>query len=43
MEKKLDDKPKMRKTLAAVYKEAAAEDYETYIEWESTLKDGLEE
>jgi hypothetical protein len=43
MRKKLEDKAKARKALAAAYKEAAEEDYETYAEWESTLKDGLEE
>ena len=43
MKKKLDDKSKARIALAAAYKEAAEEDYETYKEWEFTLKDGLDE
>jgi hypothetical protein len=43
IKKKLDDKARQRKVLAAAYKEAAEEDYETYQEWEPTLKDGLEE
>jgi hypothetical protein len=43
MKKKLDDKAKAKKALAAAYKESAEEDYETYKEWESTLMDGLDE
>jgi len=38
----MEDKAKMRKKLAAAYKKAAEEDYETYNEWEDTLKDGIE-
>lgn len=43
IKKQLEDKERARKALAAAYKEAAAEDYEEYKEWEATLKDGLEE
>ena len=43
-EKKLaEEKVKKRKELAAAYREAATEDYETYGEWEDTLRDGLDE
>ena len=41
--KRLEDKAKARRLLEAAYKEAAKDDYETYKEWESTLKDGLDE
>jgi hypothetical protein len=43
MKKKLEDKARARKALAAAYREAAEEDYETYKEWEPTLKDGFDE
>ena len=39
----LEEKEKMRKKIEAAYREAAKEDYETYMEWEDTLKDGLED
>jgi hypothetical protein len=43
MEKKrMDDEEKMKIQLAAAYRQAAEEDYETYMEWEDTLNDGLE-
>ncbi|MCX5894563.1 MAG: hypothetical protein NTZ51_01840 [Proteobacteria bacterium] len=38
-----EKKKKMRKTVGAAYKQAAKDDYETYKEWETTLKDGLED
>ncbi len=41
--KKMEEKEKMKKTLEAAYKEAVHEDYETYKEWEDTIKDGLED
>jgi len=41
--KLLEEKRKMRKQLEAAYKLVAKEDYETYREWEDTLKDGLDE
>jgi hypothetical protein len=37
-----DEKRKLKQKLEAAYKEAAAEDYEVYEEWEDTLKDGLQ-
>ena len=40
--KRLEDKAKARRLLEAAYKEAAKDDYETYKEWEPTLKDGLD-
>jgi hypothetical protein len=40
--KRMEDKAKMRKQLAVAYQKAAEEDYETYREWEDTLKDGIE-
>jgi hypothetical protein len=43
MKKRLEDRAKAKKALAAAYREAADEDYETYKEWEPTLKDGLDE
>jgi flagellar motility protein MotE (MotC chaperone) len=39
----LEKKDKLRKKMEAAYREAAKEDYETYKEWEDTLKDGLED
>lgn len=39
--KRMEEKEKMKKQLAAAYKQAAHEDYETYKEWEDTLEDGL--
>lgn len=41
--RQLEEKGKMRKKMEAAYREAAKEDYETYKEWEDTLKDGLED
>jgi len=41
--KLLEEKVKMRKQLEAAYKLVAKEDYETYKEWEDTLKDGFDE
>jgi hypothetical protein len=41
--KSLEEKQKMKKRLEAAYRESAAEDYESYKEWEDTLKDGLED
>jgi hypothetical protein len=41
--KKMEDKEALKRTLEAAYKEAVHEDYETYKEWEDTLKDGLED
>jgi hypothetical protein len=39
----IEEKEKMKKTLEAAYKQAAQEDYDTYKEWEDTIKDGLED
>ncbi len=39
--KKMEEKEKIRKQLAAAYKEAVREDYEVYMEWEDTIEDGL--
>jgi hypothetical protein len=36
-----EEKRKFKQKLEAAYKEAAAEDYEVYKDWEDTLKDGL--
>jgi hypothetical protein len=33
----------MKRRLAAAYKQASQEDYDTYREWEDTLADGIEE
>lgn len=33
----------MREKLAVAYRESAKEDYESYLEWEDTLKDGLDD
>lgn len=41
--KRLEEKDKARRKLEAAYKMAAKEDYETYKEWQDTLKDGLED
>ena len=41
--KKSEEKEKMKKQLETAYKQVAREDYESYKEWEDTLKDGLEE
>ncbi len=41
--RQIEEKEKMRKKIDATYREAAKEDYETYKEWEDTLKDGLED
>ncbi len=41
--KKMEEKEKMKKTLEAAYKESVLEDYETYKEWEDTIRDGLED
>ena len=40
--KRVEDKAKMRTQLAVAYQKAAEEDYDTYKEWEDTLKDGIE-
>lgn len=40
--KRMEDKAKIRKQLAVAYQKAAEEDYDTYKEWEDTLKDGIE-
>lgn len=40
--KRVEDKAKIRKQLAVAYQKAAEEDYDTYKEWEDTLKDGIE-
>ena len=39
--KRMEEKEKMKKQLAAAYKQAAREDYQTHKEWEDTLGDGL--
>ncbi|MBI1821278.1 MAG: hypothetical protein HY036_00380 [Nitrospirae bacterium] len=39
---KMEEKEKESKRLEVEYKECAREDYETYQNWEDTLKDGLE-
>ena len=39
--KRMEEKEKMKKQLAAAYKQVAREDYEAYKEWEDTLGDGL--
>lgn len=41
--RQIEEKERMRKKIEAAYREAAKEDYETYKEWEDTLKDGLED
>ena len=41
--KRVEEKKKLRRELAAAYKQAADEEYAIYKEWEDTLKDGLEE
>jgi len=41
--KLLEEKAKMKKNLELAYKQAAPEDFETYGDWEDTLKDGLED
>jgi hypothetical protein len=41
--KRLEEKEKLKKKLATAYQQAAAEDYETYKEWEDTMKDGLKD
>ncbi len=41
--RQIEEKEKMRKKIEAAYREASKEDYETYQEWEDTLKDGLED
>ena len=40
---RLEEKERASRALEAAYREAAAEDYAEYREWEETLKDGLEE
>ncbi len=39
----LEEKKRLRQALAEAYKQAAAEDYEEYKEWEDALMDGIEE
>jgi uncharacterized membrane protein YgaE (UPF0421/DUF939 family) len=41
--RRLEEKERTRKKIEAAYKQAAQEDYETYKDWEDTLKDGLED
>lgn len=41
--KQLEEKARMKKKLELAYKQAASEDFDTYGEWEDTLKDGLED
>lgn len=41
--RQIEEKEKMRKKIEAAYRSASKEDYETYKEWEDTLKDGLED
>lgn len=41
--KRLEEKERLKKKLEAAYKQSASEDYDTYKEWEDTLKDGLED
>ena len=41
--RQLEEKKRLRQKLAAAYKQAAKEEYETYKEWEDTLSDGLDE
>ncbi len=41
--KMLEEKEKLKKKLESAYKLAAQEDYETYKDWEDTIKDGLED
>jgi hypothetical protein len=38
-----EEEKKMKMQLEAAYKQSAKEDYESYKEWEDTLKDGLDE
>lgn len=40
--KRMEDEERMKRELAAAYRQAAGEDHETYKEWEDTIKDGLE-
>ncbi|KAF0181021.1 MAG: hypothetical protein FD164_1572 [Nitrospirae bacterium] len=40
---RLEEKERASRALEAAYREAAADDYAEYREWEETLKDGLEE
>ena len=39
--KMMEEKEKMKRTLEAAYKQAAQENYDTYLEWEDTIEDGL--
>ena len=41
--RRVEDKEKLKRRLAAAYKQASHEDYEMYREWEDTLLDGIEE
>jgi len=41
--KGLEEKERMKKRLESAYRDSAAEDYETYKEWEDTVKDGLKD
>ncbi len=41
--KRSEEKKKMKMQLEAAYKQSAKEDYESYKEWEDTLKDGIDE
>jgi hypothetical protein len=43
IKRQFEEKERAKKALEAAYREAAAEDYEVYKEWEPTLRDGLEE
>ena len=41
--KRSEEEKKMKIQLEAAYKQSAKEDYESYKEWEDTLKDGIYE
>jgi len=41
--KRSEEKKKMKMQLEAAYKQSAKEDYESYKDWEDTLKDGIDE
>jgi hypothetical protein len=40
--RRTEEREKMKRRMAAAYKQASQEDYETYKEWEDTLADGIE-
>jgi hypothetical protein len=39
----IEEKERIKKRLEAAYRESAAEDYESYKEWEDTVKDGMDD